>query len=97
MSGENKKFNASFSEGKLKLSVDSNSDGDNVLDINVNMDEAIQEMLKRGEAIQGAKIAEIDFSLSNLVVRLDTDKDGEKLLEIKLNLAELLEEVGLKI
>jgi hypothetical protein len=92
-----KKIDVKFEDGKLQLSGDTNQDGDKVIEIAVDMNEAVQEILKRGEPIEGAKVAEFDFSLSNLVVKLDSDRDGEMLLEFKLNLAELLEEVGLKL
>ena len=92
---EKKVLEVDFKDGELLMSADSNKDGEKVLDLKVNLSEAVQEVLNRGEALEGAKLLEFDFSLSKLVLKIDTDKDGEKLLDISIDLAELLDEVGL--
>lgn len=88
------KLKAKFEEGKLVLEVDSNADGQKVLDLKLDLNEGVQELIKRGEPIEGAKLAEFDFSLSKLVLKIDSDRDGEKLIELSLDLAELLDEAG---
>lgn len=92
---EIKKFDVSFDEGKLVLGIDSNQDGQKLVDIKVNMNEAIQEIFKKGEKIEGAKLVAFEFNLTKLVLKLDTDQDGEELLDIEIDLAEAIDEAGL--
>lgn len=92
---EKKKFDVKFEDGKMELSIDSNLDGEKLIYVSVNMNEALQEVIKRGEPVEGVKLVDFEFSTQKIVLKLDTDKDGEKLLEIELNLAEALDESGL--
>lgn len=95
MSEENKKFDVSFEDNKLHMSIDSNQDGEKLVNINVDLGEAIQEIFKRGEKVENAKLVDYEISASKLVLKLDTDKDGEKLLDIEISLKEALDESGI--
>lgn len=97
MSNENKKFDVKFENGNLILGLDTNQDGEKLIDISVNMNEAIQEALQRGESvkIEGAKVVAFEFNMASLKLIIDTDQDGEKLLDISINLAEAIDEAGL--
>ena len=95
MAEEHKKFEASFKDGELHLGVDSNKDGEKVIEVKLNLNEAYQEILARGEKIEGAKIVAFEFGLAGLKLVLDTDQDGEKLLELNISLSEVLDEAGL--
>lgn len=93
-SAENKKFDVSFENNELNLSIDLNQDGDKLMKAKLSLSEAIQEAFKKGAAIEGAKVVSFEFNLTKLVVKIDTDKDGEPLLELEIDLAEALDEVG---
>ena len=92
---EHKKFDVEVKEGNLELSLDTNQDGEKLMTAKVNMGEAIQEVLKKGEKIEGAKLVDFEMGIGGIKLVLDTDQDGEKLLELELNLAEALDESGL--
>lgn len=89
---DKKKLDFSVEEGKLKFSLDPNADGENLLDGELVLSEALGEAFKKGEKVEGAKVVDFDFSLSKLKIVLDTDKDGEKLLELNIDLSEALDE-----
>ena len=89
------KFDYDFKDNELMIGVDSNEDGEKSLDVQVSLKEAIQEILKRGEKIDNAKLVDFELSLKGIRLALDTDQDGEKLLYINLNLAEVFDELGL--
>lgn len=91
---EHKKFEVEAKDGKVVLSLDTNQDGEKVLDLKIQLGEAAQELLKRGEKIEGAK--KVDFSLSaqGLVMKVDTDQDGESVIELNANFMEALDEAG---
>lgn len=84
-------------DGNLEISSDFNQDGEKSLKLVVYLSESIQELIARGEAIEGEKVVKYKFGLDGVEISLDTDKDGEKSLDFKLNLRESLDEVGLKI
>lgn len=87
------KVKSEFVDGKFNLGVDLNEDGENSLNMKLNLNEAMQEAIKRGEAIEGAKLVDFKFELTKMVLILDTDKDGEPLLELVVDLPEVFDEV----
>jgi len=87
------KLNFDVKDGSLKVGVDSNEDGQNSLDLELSLSEAVGEALSRGEAVEGAKLVELKFELTTLVLKVDTDKDGEKLLDLKVDLGEAADEI----
>lgn len=91
---EGKKVDVKFEDNMLKASFDSNKDGQPVVKISLNLNEAVQEILKKGEKVEGAKLADFEFSLTRLIVKIDGDKDGEPVASIEIDLAELLDEAG---
>ena len=92
---EKKNFEAKFEEGKLKIAIDSNRDGENLLDLNLNLNEGLQEIIARGEKVESAKLVGFEMGIDGLKVKLDTDQDGEELLELKISFVEALDESGL--
>lgn len=91
------KFDVKAEDGALCLGIDLNEDGEKLMMAKLNVSEAIQEALQRGESIEveGAKVVGFKFELTKLKLMIDTDKDGEKLLELEIDLAEALDESGL--
>ena len=89
------KFDVETKDGQIQLGLDLNEDGEKLMVLKLNMGEAIQEVLKKGQAIEGAKLVDFKFNLTKLTLTLDTDRDGEKLLELEIDLAEALDESGL--
>ena len=92
---EIKNFEANFEDGQLKMHVNSNRDGEKLLSVKVDLNEGLQEILKRGDKLEGAKLVGFEFAFDKIKIQLDTDQDGEKLLELELSLAEALDESGL--
>jgi len=92
---ENKKFDVGFENNKLSMSLDLNQDGDKLMKLNLNLGEALQEAINRGEKVEGAKLVSFEFSVTKLKLKLDTDQDGEELMELEVDLAEALDEIGL--
>jgi len=92
---KNKKFEVGFADNKLNLSLDLNQDGDKLMTLKLNLSEAIQEVINRGDKVDGVKLVAFDFSLTKLKLTLDTDQDGEALMELEIDLAEALDEIGL--
>lgn len=87
------KFNFEIQEGKVVIGLDTNEDQENLLDLSLNMGEAIQEAFSRGEAIEGAKVVDFGFEGSKLRIKIDSDKDGEELLNIVIDLGEVVDEI----
>ena len=92
---ENNKFDVDFKDGNLELGLDLNQDGDKLLVAKINASEAIQELMKKGGKVEGAKVVDFSFDGSKLSLMLDTDQDGEQLLELQLDLMEALDESGI--
>lgn len=88
------KFDVSVEGDVLVLGLDSNEDGEKVLEAKLHLNEALQEAFKKGDAVEGVKVVDFKFSLTKLTVSIDTDKDGEKLLELTIDLAEAIDETG---
>ena len=80
-------------EKNLVIGIDPNKDGEKVLNLKLNLSEALGEAMARGEAVEGAKLVDVKFEMTKLVLVLDTDKDGERLLEMELDLGEAFDEV----
>jgi len=79
--------------GMLVLGVDSNEDGDKVLDLKLNITEGIQEALQKGEKMEGAQLVGFEFSATKLKLMIDSDQDGENLLELEIDLMEAVDEI----
>lgn len=90
-----KKVNFKIEEQKLIVGFDNDTDGTSSVALEVDLNEAIQEAFKKGEAISGVKAVTVKFEGSTLVVKADSDKDGETLLDLKLDLFEIIKESGL--
>ena len=91
---ENKGYNYEFKDSKLEFGIDPNKDGQNVVVGRVNLNEAMQEIIAKGEAKEGVKVASFRFEITKLIIELDSDKDGEKVMEIEIDIAEALDESG---
>lgn len=87
------KVNYAVKDGNLNIGVDSNEDGQNSVTIKLNLTEAIQEAIFRGDAVEGAKVVDFSFQFTKLVLKIDTDRDGEALLELEIDLAEVFDEI----
>lgn len=86
------KGSVNVEDGKLKFALDTNEDGQPVINGHVNLSEALQEAFKKGGKIEGAKVVDVEFNLTKLVITIDTDKDGEELATIEIDLAEGVDE-----
>jgi len=87
------KFNFEIQEGKVVIGLDTNEDQENVLDLSLNMSEAIQEAFQRGESLEDAKVISFGFEGKKLNIKLDSDRDGEILLDLAIDLGELFDEL----
>jgi len=83
-----------FKDGKLVAGLDTNEDGQNVLEVKISMTEALEEVLKREDPKEGVKIADLKMDGAKLILKVDTDKDGEELLDLVFDLSEGLDEVS---
>lgn len=89
------KYDVKIEDNKLKLGLDTDEDGVKSLMADVMLDEAIQEALKKGEAVEGEQMVKFSISqLGEFKLLIDTDKDGEISGEITLNIMEALNEAG---
>lgn len=89
------KFDVKVEGEALAIGLDLNEDGEKLLEAKIHLPEAIQEILKKGEKLEGAKLVDFEFGIKGLKLTLDTDQDGEKLLELNIDLAEALDESGI--
>ena len=89
---EAKKIEMGFESGVLKFGIDSNKDGQKSIEGKLHLNEALEEIIKKGTAIEGAKVVSFGFEAGKLKLAIDTDKDGEKLLELEIDLAEGFDE-----
>lgn len=94
---EKKTFEVKVEDNKIILEGDSNKDGQPSMRMQVYMDESLQEIIKRGEAVEGEAMVKFKFGLDGLSLALDTDKDGEPSLDLFVDLAEGLDEAGVKL
>lgn len=88
------KVNYEIKDGHLILGGDTNEDGQNSVGLKLSLNEAVEEAFKKGEAVEGVKVAQVKFLGTQLQVLVDTDKDGEQLLELTLDIGEILDEAG---
>ena len=88
------KLEVKAEDGKVTFNVDANEDGQPSLHAALDLTEGVQEAIKRGEAVEGAKVVEFKFELTKLVLKIDTDRDNEKVLELEIDLAEAFDEVS---
>lgn len=79
--------------GTIKADLDLDRDGDPILKAEIFSKEALEEILKRGVAKDGVKVADVDASLSNIEITIDSDKDGEPSMKVIVSLKELLDQV----
>ena len=77
---------------EFHLAVDSNDDGEPVLQMKLKMNEALKEAMKRGDAVEGAKVVGVEFSATKLMIKIDSDKDGESMIDLEIDLMEGFDE-----
>lgn len=98
MTEEVKKVEVKVEEGKLIIGVDTNQDGQKLVNAELNLGEGLQEIiakLKKGEDSEikvDAKAVKFSFTGSKLILEIDTDKDGEILGKVEIDIAEGLDE-----
>ena len=78
---------------KLMLGVDSNKDGEKLLELSLDVSEGFKEAMKKGVALEGVKMVSFKFEGTKLQLVLDTDKDGKELMSLSLDLMEALDEI----
>lgn len=88
-------FDYEVKEGHFRATIDTNKDGQPVVSMGLNLSEAIQEMIKRGTAVENVKVVGFKFMGTKMVLKLDTDKDGEHVLDLEIDLLEAADEIGL--
>ena len=81
-------------DGKLDLAFDGNKDGQAVVKVKLDINEAIQEAMSRGAKVEGVKIAAFGFVGTKLMLKLDTDQDGQTVAEIEIDLMEAYDEAS---
>lgn len=89
------KVNYKVEANKLVIGLDANEDGQNSLNLSIDLNEAVQEAFKKGEKVEGVKSASVKFEGTVLMIVVDSDKDGEPLLDLKIDLFEGIEETGI--
>lgn len=92
---DNKGYSYGIEGGSLNFGIDPNKDGENVLSGKVHLNEAMQEVISKGEAVEGVKVASFKLDLTKLKIIIDSDKDGQPVLELEIDLAEAIDESGL--
>lgn len=81
-------------DGALEVGLDTNGDGQNVVDLKLNISEAVSEAIAKGTAIEGHKVVNLKFEGTKLVIDIDSDKDGEPLLDVVVDLGEAFDEIS---
>lgn len=89
-----KKINVTMEESKLKVGVDTNEDGQNAVEVKLNVKEGLEELFSKGEVKLEVKTLSLKLVGTKVVMTVDTDKDGESLLEVDADLLESYEEVS---
>lgn len=93
------KGNVKYKDGKLVAGLDTNEDGENLLTLKLNVNEAIQEALDKLSKGEESKVAldvkkvELEFGVGGMKLKVDTDQDGEHVLEVDLSFSEAIDEV----
>lgn len=88
------KYNIGVEGETLKVGLDLNEDGQEVVTLKLSLKEAVQEAFTKGGKIEGVKVVDFRFELTQLVLKIDSDQDGETLAEIRIDLAEAIDEAG---
>lgn len=91
------KVETKIEDGKVVVAVDSNEDGQASLKLNVKLDEAIKEAIKRGDKVEGEAVVKFKMTATGLSLDLDTDRDGVPSLSLEADLGEIFDEVQEKI
>lgn len=91
---EKKKYSIDTEGSAIKFGLDTNADGENVLELKLYIPEAVAEVLKKGDKITGVKVVDFEFGLDGLKLKLDTDQDGEAVLELNVDVKEAIDEAG---
>lgn len=86
------KVSVEIKENAIEFGTDLNEDSEKSLIGKLYLNEALQEAIKRGAPVEGAKIVDFKFEMTKLIIVIDTDKDGEKLFELKMDLPEMFDE-----
>ena len=89
-----KKINVSMEESKVKVGIDTNRDGQNAVEVKLNLKEALQEAIEKGEAKVDVKSLTLKLEGTKIILLVDTDKDAEPVLEVTADLLESYEEVA---
>ena len=90
------KFTPIVKDGKLGLAYDGNADGENSVTLDIELDEAISEVLKKGEAVEGETVVKFKIDpIEGLTLQIDADKDGEPSVNLKVDIMEAVQESGL--
>lgn len=87
------KLNYEFKDNKFCFGVDGDEDGNKVLVMKLNLGEALQEAVKRGDKVEGARLVDFKFEGPVMKLTLDTDKDGENLMELEVDMMEAFDEI----
>ena len=94
------KASVKFENGSLVAGLDTNEDGQNVMDLKINMQETLEEAfaaLKKGEESVveiDVKKVELKFGAEGMSLTIDTDQDGENSIELDVSLMEAIDEGG---
>lgn len=86
-----------FEGSKLVAKLDSDGDGVASVQVELNMSEALAELISKGQAKEGVKVVDFSFDVTGLTLKVDTDKDGEDLLLVKIAFSESVDEISKKI
>lgn len=94
------KASVKFVGGSLVVGLDTNEDGQNVMDLKINMQETLEEAfaaIKKGEKKEvelDVKKVVLKFGAEGMTLTVDTDQDGENSIELNVSLMEAVDEVG---
>ncbi len=94
------KASIKFEDGKIVAGLDTNEDGENSVEVRLNLKEGFEEgfaALKKGEEKTisvDAKAVNFVFKDNSIFVVIDTDKDGEELMDVKIDISESFEEIA---
>lgn len=91
---EAKSFSLDVQDGKLSAKIDTNKDGQPVVEMDLHLTEGLQEAILRGLPTAGGKVVDMRFVGTQLHLKVDTDKDGESLLDLKIDLGEGFDEIA---
>ena len=78
----------------MDISVDADEDGEPSVSLKISLTEAMQEAIRSGTQIEGAKLVDFGFDEGKLVISIDTNLDGQPLLSLAVNLVESFDEIS---